>query len=860
MKQTLPGLLVQIVERWSPERNAEYLLGDLQEMYALRVQSQPRTARLYIWFDFLSLLFNGVLKPSFIIYFNSMILRNYLTVATRTLIKQRVHSSINIIGLSIGLAISLLIALFVVNEWSYDRFHQKGDQIYLLPMTWHFGGTDLPSGSNCSAGGPFMKETFPQVEQYVRITNVSKSFYKGDLIVKEDNGLYADSSFFSIFSFPLIMGNADHVLVDPNSIVLTQRTAQKYFGDNWQGALSQTVRDSNGKLYTVTGITLDVPTNSHIQFDYLISFSSRTDATTPNWDNSQFRTYLLMNSNTATTDIKNQIPIALDKKYGEGASQTVELDFVALKDIYLSNSHYAVPNTSDIFYIKIFSIIALMVVVIATVNYINLSTSRSIERALEVGVRKVMGARQRQLFFQFMTESLLVTVLSFVLAFGMARMLLPLFNTISGKVLSFDILLNTSNVLMIIAFALAISLLAGIYPAMVISRYNPVRVMKGKLKDPSSGIQLRKVLVVLQFGISIILIICTLTVSSQMKYIRNIELGFEKDKLVAIGLDSISRTRVDLFKNAVSTVPWIKGVSSSTQLPIKVSFETKINWVEGSEEDWRLIKVWGTDPDFIKTTGLTLVDGNAFSPDTPAGEWQVILNESALGFFGWTADQAINKEVTFWGSSGKVKGIVKDFYFSSVHNQIGPLVIFTGADRSFHNVLLVNSSATPAETISKLETHWKAVNPDAPFVIDFVDERYTNMYEKESRLGHIVNIFAALAILISGLGLFGLASYTIALKTKELGIRKVLGATVSELLFMVSKDFVKLVLIGFILAVPVSYYFMQDWLARFAYKVDFSWMLVATAGLMALVIAACTVMYHSVQVARNNPVESLRNE
>lgn len=859
IQDPLPPLLIRIVQRWCNAKKAEVLLGDLQEMYELRAREKLSTARIYSWFDFLSLIFNGVLKPSFFTYLNFMILRNYLTVATRSLIKQRIHSSINIIGLSVGLSISLLITLFVVNELSYDRFHKQADRIYLLPMTWNFGATVSPTGLNCSVGGPFMKETFSQVESFVRLTSTSKSFYKGEVIVKEENGLVVDSTFFSVFSFPLLTGIEKQALVAPYTIVLSQATAEKYF-DNWNEAIGKTMLDSNGKEYTVTGVVADVPQNSHIQFDYLISFSSIRGATTPSWDNSQFMTYLLIHKNSVIEEVLPHIPNELAKKFGEGTQAIIALDIVPLKDVYLFNKKYPLPNTSDIFYIKIFSIIALMVIIIATVNYINLSTSRSMERALEVGVRKVMGAQKQQLFFQFMTESLIVTSLSFLLAFGIARVLLPFFNFIAGKSLSMEGLLTPTNILMLIAFALGISLLAGMFPALIISGYSPIRAMKGKFNTAASGVQLRKYLVVLQFGISIILIICTLTVSSQMQYIKDIKLGFEKEKLVSIGLDSLSRTRIKLFKDAVAQEPTIHGVASSTQLPIRLTFQTKINTKEGAEEDFRMINVWGTDKDFIHTTGLTLLEGNEFSAASAPDEWQVILNESALAFFGWTAEEAISKELTFWGSTGKVRGVVKDFYFSSVHKEISPLVIFTGDDNSFHNVLIVNSSSSSGETISILEKHWKEINPDVPFVLSFADERYAHMYKNETRLAHIVNIFAALAILLSALGLFGLASYTIASRTKELGVRKVLGASVSQLLVMVSKDFVKLVFIAFVLAIPVSYYFMQDWLSRFAYSVNYSWLLVAASGVLALFIAACTVSYHSLQVAKNNPVDSLRNE
>ena len=791
-----------------------------------------------------------------------MIVKNYLKVAVRSLIKQRVHSIINIAGLSVGVAVCLLISLYVVNELSYDRFHRNGDRIYLLPMTWHFGGTVLPTHANCTAGGPFMKEMFSEVEEYVRFGKADLSFRKDETVVNEAQGLYSDSAFFKLFSFSLLAGNPEMALTDPLSIILTRRLAEKYFGADWQNQniTEQTLSASNGQVYRITGVVENVPVNSHIKFDYLVSFSSIKASKQITWDNSEFITYLLLAPGANSSEILAQIPDKLDQRFSEGTHKTIELDLVPFFNIYLHNQKYSgMPNISDRFYVRVFGAIAFIVLLIATVNYINLATSRSMERSLEVGVRKVMGAFRRQLFAQFMIESFLTTALSIVVAILLAKLTMPLFNWLTGKSLDLTTGVESIHLINFAAACILISVLAGIYPAVVVSRYQPVKVLKGKLKDPS-GISMRRILVVFQFCISIALIISTLTLSSQLSFIRNADTGVAREKLATIAMDSFARTRIIPFKAELSKESFIKSVSASNQSPVRIRSESAVTVEGGSAEERILMTVWPVDTDIVKTAGIEIAHGENFSEKTPKGEWQLLINEAALPFFGWTKEEAISKKIKVWGQDGHVKGIVKNFHFSTFHDVIKPLIIFAGNETYPFNQFIVNSEASPSDTRAILEKHWKAINPDSPFSMFFVDQRYQNLYEKEIKLGKVVNVFAFLAILISALGLFGLASHAIMQRTKELGIRKVLGASVSGLIIMVSRDFIKLILISFFLAAPISYYFMMQWLERFAYKVEFNWLLVAAAGFAAILIGVGTVTYHSLQVSRCNPVDSLRSE
>jgi putative ABC transport system permease protein len=790
------------------------------------------------------------------------IIQNYFKVAIRNVMRQKMHSLINVLGLSTGMCFGLLIGAYVLFELSYDNFHAKGKRIFLLPMTWHFNGTVMPTGANCSVGGPFMQESFPEVEQTVRIKRSTLSLKKGNEMINESKVLYADSTFFNIFTFPLVNGNPAKLLSEPNSIVLTESMAVKYFGNDWASfdLPNQTLIGSNNKLYSITGVVKDAPLNSHIQFDFIVSLNTYLPAShQPNWDNSEFYTYLVLHPDANAQEVVKNIPARLESKFGSSAKEGVELDLVALSDIYLNNIKYKLPNTSDIVYVKIFIAIAFLILIVATLNYVNLSTARSMERALEVGVRKVMGAVRLQLFYQFMSESLIVTFFSLLIAMGLAFLSLPAFDFIIGKSLDLSAIFTITNCLLIAFGCLVVSLVAGLYPALVLSNYQPAKVLKGKLKDSVAGINLRRRLVILQFGISIILIVSALTVSDQLTFMRLKDSGYSRNQILSLSLDSLARTRVDVIKNKLLGSPIVASVSSATQLPVNITFETALN-VKGSDER-KLIRVAPVDADYLKTMSIAPIFGNDFS-NSPLqdGSREIILNESAVSFFGWTNEEALGKELEVWQATGRVKGVVKDFHFSSLHSPIAPLVIFTGNGLMLSNLLVRVESGTKTDQINLLNEVWREVNPDSPFVLTHLDERYELLYQSEGMLSKIVNLFALLSALISGLGLFGLASYSILQRTKELGIRKVLGASVQQLVLMVGSSFIKQVVIALVLATPVSYFLMNRWLQGFNYKVDFNWGIVAAAGSIAILAAVATVLYHSLKAASNNPVDSLRSE
>ncbi len=863
-----PKLATWIIERLGNHKEVSNVLGDLHELYVRRIkESGPAKANLLYWRDILSVWMNRAVRKKNSTYSkNTMeLFYNYFKVAGRNLIRQKGHTIINIIGLSVGFAFSLLIFLYVKQEVSYDNFHKKIDRIYLLPMTWHFNDTDMPTGANCSIGGPFMKATFPAVEDNVRISMSSVSFYKNSEAVKETGVFYADSSFFNVFTFPLLMGDPRTALTEPFSIVLTQTTAEKYFGTSWetQNLLGKTMTGTNNKTYLITGIAKDVPANSHLNFNAIISFSTLpVSRRQPNWDNSEFYTYVLLNEHANAASIAKQIPDKLEATFGKEAKSVIELDLVPLRDVYLNNLKYAVPNTSNIMYVRIFSFAALLVLLIATVNYINMATARSMERALEVGVRKVMGAQRSQLFYQFLSESFIVTSCSVVLSVGLAWLVIPYFNQFADKALTLDSLVTSQSFVLMLGMALGISFLSGIYPALFVSGYKPAKVLKGKLKDSVQGIRLRKTLVIGQFMVSILLIICTLMISSQINYIRNKSLGYNKDQLVSVSLDSLARTRLDVFKNTVLTNTNVGGMAATYQLPTNITHQTALSLRSETDEERKLMTAISVDADFPKTIELHFIAGNSFTPDIEkiSETWEIILNESAVSFFGWTAEEAVGKQMRIWQVEGTVKGVVKDFHFSSLHNAIAPLAMFSGKGATFYSNMLVKISGTPEEIRSQLEASWKKTNPDSPFILTFLDEHYEALYKKDSQLKGIVNVFACLAIFISILGLFGLASYSILQRTRELGVRKVLGASVSNLVGLVSGSFIRLILIAFVLAAPLSWYLMHQWLSGFAYRISFNWWIVIGSGVATILLAMLTILYHALEVTRVNPSETLRTQ
>lgn len=866
--KTPPKFITNLIERLTDARESEIILGDMYEEYVQRVNSMGkfRANSLYL-FDFASLLTHRVLKNKRSRSNSFTMLTNYLKIAFRQLGRQKLHNTINIAGLAIGLAVTFIISLFVQQELSYDKFHEKKDRLYLVPMTWKFGTSIVPVFYSTSGVGPLMKDLFSkEIVQYTRVQPMSMTFRSEQGPVEEKKILAADSTFFELFTFPLISGNPREALKEPNSMVITEQGAKKFFGEDWKSkdVMSETLVRQNGKVYKITGIAKNPPVESHLQFDLLMSMSSlRKKDTDPNFDNSSMITYALLEENASAPEIVADIPNRVAAKYNKSQNDYVEIDLVPMADVYLKSQKYpGYGNVSDIKYMYIFSAIAALVLVIALINYMNLSTARSMERAREVGVRKVVGAVRAELFWQFISESILLSLFAIVLAVLIVLILLPMFNALASKTIVVDFAQHPEWILALLGVWFVVSLLGGAYPAAVLSSFRPAKVLKGKLASLGSGALLRKSLVVFQFSVSIFLIVCTLTISNQLNFMVNRNIGIDKEKLVTINLDSASRANLQTVRNEFMTIPGVDQVTWMSSNPVNIGAQTTVQGFDVGEKQMILHNL-GADPNAVKTLGLQVIAGTDLSQEAPKdGRWEYLLNESAVEFFGWTNESAIGRRMNMWQKEGVVKGVIRDFNFSEMHKPIGPLLVHAGLDNGANiNKVIVRIHGNNFETtIEEMEKRWKAVSPLSTFPLTFVNESFQNLYLSETRLSGIMNVFSVLAIFIAGLGLFGLASYTIMQRTKELGIRKVLGASFSTLIVVVSRNFILLVIIAFVLAAPISWFVMDNWLQNFAYPVGFDWMIVLGAGIVAIVVAAATVFYHALDAVRVNPAQTLRSE
>ncbi|MEJ0030532.1 MAG: FtsX-like permease family protein [Bacteroidota bacterium] len=870
--------MVWLVQALSSNRDAEIILGDLHEMYEERCEQKGRAlASIGYVTDIITMLANGAFRKDRKRYSPNnplIMLNNYLKTGVRQLNRQRLHNAINIGGLAIGMMVTFVIGLFINQELSFDKFHEKGDRTYLLTMTWTMGSTPLPVAAATSAAGPFAKEVFPQVESMARIRSESLILTHNGSVIEERKVYWADSTFFDVFTFPLVVGNPKHALFEPMSIVLTEKTAARYFGLNWKDdILSQSIVGQDNKNYRVTGVVKDPPINSHLQFDLLLSMSSIQAEREGNFDNSSYLTYLVLHPASHPEDMVARMPGLLKARgatsisnapenFGTWLVESMNFDLVPMFDTHLRNQVYiGVPGASDIIYVYVFSAIAMMVLLIAVINYMNLSTARSLERSKEVGVRKTMGAFRIQLFGQFLGESMVVSFIALILATLLTIVALPLFTRVTGKILDVDIIHHPEWLLYVALLWIVVSILGGAYPAIILSSYKPALVLKGSMKNSVAGLSLRRALVITQFAASILLIISTTMIREQLRFMSTADVGFDKEKLLSFQLDSVSRLSVDVLRKEFAATPGVEEVSATMFTPVNVTMRSAF-WIDGVK-DRQILGMLATDTGFVSTAGLKLIAGDNFSPNVERdSNWEFLVNESAVKFFNWTNETAPGKTLKAWGSQGVVKGVVKDFHFAPLHTAIQPFIISAGRHpRSQFNYLVVRAGTNDYPTlISNLENKWKELTPASIYSFSFVDQRYQDLYETEVRLSDIMDVFSALAILIACLGLFGLASYTIVQRTKEFGIRKVLGATVLKLMLNVSGNLIALIAISFLIALPASWYIAERWLTNFHYHIGFDWWAALLAGAFAILIGAATVAWHSLEAARVNPVKSLRTE
>ncbi len=792
-------------------------------------------------------------------------IKNYLTVAIRNIARNKTFSAINILGLAIGMACCILILLYVQDELSYDQHHEHAHRIYRVASESKVAGVLSQYAVTPLPMGPALVTAYPEVIEAVRFSRADPKTLVEDQhghFFYENGVVFTDSNIFEVFNFPLSKGNPRTAFLEPYSVVITETIAQKYFGE--QNPMGQTL-SFNDKAFKVTGVLKDTAHNSHFQFNLLASPMSRDHQS--NWQRHDFYTYLLLQKRDSAQGLEAKLPDFIEAHAGELLKGGFARYFLQpLTDIHLySNLAGEMSKNSDIRYVYLFLVIALFVLILACVNFMNLSTARSATRSKEVGMRKVVGANRPQLIRQFMGESILLALLALLFAVALVEVSLSAFNAFIQRELVLDYTGNWHVVLILLGVVLFAGLLSGIYPALFLSAFQPVEVLKSTLMRGLKTSSSRKTLVVFQFVISIILIIGTVVVYHQADYIRNKKLGFNKELVIVMPYPGMQVT--ERYKSRLSGYANVLNTSTSSNIPGR-QFPTSQfrSPVDGTSQDGFQMNMIVVDREFISTYGLELIEGKDFSKDMMNdGEGELILNEAAMRHFGWTS--CVDKEVeNIWPEGGKMKvwyreevvGVVKDFHYQSLHHEIEPLIIRTG--RWFEYFAIRIRSDDVAGTLSFLKAQWKEIAPNKPFDYFFLDDDYGKLYRAEEQTGTLFGLFSILAIFVASLGLFGLASFTAQLRIKEIGIRKVLGASVSNLVLMLSKEFALLVGIANLIAWPIAYYAMHRWLQDFAYRIDLELWAFVLSGFLALFIALTTVSYQAWKVARTNPVDALRYE
>jgi len=787
-------------------------------------------------------------------------IKNYFKIAFRNLWRNKGFSAINILGLAIGMASAILILLWIQNEMSHDRFHQKIDRIYVMNNRDHFNGKLHAWATTPKILGPTLKADYPEVEQAVRVNDADFLFTVGEKHLNV-HGYFTDTGFLKTFSFPLLEGNANTALKENYHIVITKKLAKKLFGN--EDAMGKTVRIDSNANFIVSSVLKDLPNNTKADFEYLLpwSYLHTIGGDDTYWGNNSITTYVLLKPGVSEAAFDAKIK-DITINHTKGGDQSTTVVFTQpLKDAWLysksENGKYIAGRMERV---KTFAIIAALILLIACINFMNLSTARSEKRAKEVGIRKVVGAQKRSLIAQFIGESILLAFLSGIIAIILVQLVLPAFNTLVEKNLYIDFG-NIQFWLFAISFILFTGFIAGSYPAFFLSSFKPVKVLKGTFRSAQSAINPRKVLVVLQFTFAIALIISTIIVERQIQYAESRDSGYVKDKLVYVPIEGEIDKHYDAIKNELLNAGAAAAVTKSMS-PISTRYSDGWGWTwEGSTEaDKKTDFVrMASDADFIKTMGAKLIGGRDIDiKNYPADSTAMLLNETAVKAmrFKNPVGQIINADEKQW----TVVGVVKDFIYESPYEKINPLAIM-GPKSWFTTIhFKLNPSNTTEKDLQIAGEIFKKYNPQYPFNYHFVDEEYAKKFGEEKRTGTLAALFAGLTIFISCLGLFGLATYMAENRIKEIGVRKVLGASVTSIITLLSKDFLKLVIVSFLIAAPIAWWAMNTWLQSYTYRISIQWWVFALAGILSVIIAILTVSYQAIKAAIANPVTSLRSE
>ncbi|MCX6303313.1 MAG: ABC transporter permease [Bacteroidia bacterium] len=803
---------------------------------------------------------------------------NLFRYSIRSFKRQRSYIIINILGLSIGIACSLLIALYVINEAAYDRFNVKKDRIYRLVLNGKVGGQEFVGAYTCAPIGPTMTREYPEVEDFLRMNGWGPTIVEyNDQTFTEENLIEADSSFFNFFSIPLIKGDPDNLLNAPRRAVLSESTAKKIFGDENPIDKALKLGDDTAR-YIISGIMADIPEKSHFDANIIVSFMTNPRSNNPIWLSNSFSTYLLLKPNSSDLTVSEKIPAMLEKYVGPEVKQFMGItleDFAAqgnkymfllqkLTDIHLDSSiQQQFKDAIDPKYLYIFGSIAILIVLIAAINFMNLATAQATRRAKEVGIKKVGGSTRGMLVTQFLSESFILAFISLILALVIIWLTLPYFNNLLGTHLELRLFAQWYTVPALLLFTLLVGFLSGSYPALFLSSFNPIEVLKGSVKGSMQTGMLRRILVVFQFSVSILLITGTLVMYRQIFYMLNKDVGFDKEQMLVINRAQALSTRVEAFKVAVKEIPGVINIASSTAVPGRNN-NTNGYGIEGRKEESFLMTTNWIDYDYIDTYRMTLTKGRNFDKSFTTDSDACIINESAVKNFGITDIE--NTRFIVPNESGtfryiQVIGIVKNFNFESLRNPIQPYVFaFKGNDNLWGYITVKLSAQNYQQTITEIENRWKEFTSNDPMQYYFVDEDFEQMYSQEKQNAQLAIVFSILAIFIAALGLFGLTSFTVEQRTKEIGVRKAMGSSVSRVYFVISKEIIMLVSISALIAWPLIYIYINKWLENFYFRINPGIFSFLSGLVIALGIALITISYRIVRAARVNPAQSLKYE
>lgn len=807
--------------------------------------------------------------------------QNYFKIAFRNLMKHKFISGINLFGLTVGLTCCLLILAYIIHELSFDKYNPNAENVYRVERTFlnpETGDLSLELGSIAPPFAPLLLNDFKEIKQFTRfLSSGNTTFRYEDKMFYENDVYFADENLFDVFKVDVVKGARTKALNEPFSIMLTEELAKKYFGA--EDPIDKMMQLDNRVSCKVTGVFKAFPPNAHLHPGVMISFSTLRDSAVygeenlrTNWGNNSFFTYIQLPQNYNPKNLEAQLPAFQNRHIQEGndgkfkPSDWSKLTLRKLTDIHLySHTDYEAEENGDIKRVYIFSAIALFILLIACINYMNLSTARSVLRAKEIGVRKVVGARRPELIAQFLSESVLISWIATILALGLTGLALPWLNKASGQQLTIDILLNWKIIVPILLVPFVVGILSGIYPALFLSSFQPIKVLKGFMKVGVASISFRKVLVIVQFSVSIILIIATAVVFQQLKYMQNKSLGFNKDHVVNLSYTSVLDDTFESFRTEMLSNSSIQAVARSSRIPtgrLLDAMGSGINNGDSIAPAKADIKYVVIDEDYVPAYGIKTVAGRNFSRDYGTDTSSFILNEASVKALGLKSNEdAVGKEFRYGNSKGRIIGVVNDFHFESLHQRILPLVFFmpTGTDNYGDLSIKISGNNVPV-ALAHIEKTWKKFLPETPYDYNFLDSRFKQLYDSENKQSTIFTVFAFIAIFIACLGLLGLSAFAISQRVKEIGIRKVLGATAGNIVGLLSKDFLKLVVIAAVIAFPVAWLVMSKWLEDFAYRIDIPWWIFIIAGIVAAVVAFATISFQALKAANANPVKSLRTE